>query len=102
MVEILFITFNRLDYTKVVLQSILNDIGRFKDFTLSIFDNASTDGTQEYLKQFEKHPRVEVLRRNLDGYAMSEFKALLALAYGCRTSNVGVDKRYKASIIKTK
>ena len=48
MIELAFITYNRLEYTKLSLTSILAD--NSEDFLLTIWDNASTDGTRDYLK----------------------------------------------------
>lgn len=47
-IDLVFITYNRLDYTKLALASILED--PTEDFSLTIWDNASTDGTVAYLK----------------------------------------------------
>ena len=47
-IDLVFITYNRLDYTKKSLASILAD--PTEEFNLYIWDNASTDGTREYLK----------------------------------------------------
>src|ERR1035438_7758221 len=55
-IALIFLTHNRLEYTKLALQSVLanpND-----DFALTIWDNASTDGTAEYLKTI-KDPRIK-------------------------------------------
>jgi glycosyltransferase involved in cell wall biosynthesis len=48
MVDLIFITYNRLQYTRLSLQSVLAD--PVEEFSLTIWDNASTDGTVEYLK----------------------------------------------------
>ena len=47
-IHLVFITYNRLHYTKLALASVLADPG--EEFSLTIWDNASTDGTVEYLK----------------------------------------------------
>lgn len=41
-IDLVFITYNRLDYTKLALASVLADPR--EDFSLTIWDNASTDG----------------------------------------------------------
>lgn len=46
-IDLVFITYNRLQYTKMSLPSLLND--KDAHFNLTIWDNASTDGTQDYL-----------------------------------------------------
>jgi glycosyltransferase involved in cell wall biosynthesis len=55
-IDLVFITFNRLGYTRLALQSILADPN--ETFSLSIWDNASTDGTAEYLKNEINDPRI--------------------------------------------
>lgn len=47
-IDLVFITYNRLEYTKLALASILAD--PTENFSLTVWDNASTDGTVEYLK----------------------------------------------------
>lgn len=53
-IDLLLVTFNRLEYTRLTLESILADPQ--EEFRLTIWDNHSTDGTVEYLKQ-EVHDR---------------------------------------------
>jgi GT2 family glycosyltransferase len=50
-IDLLFVSFNRLAYTKLALQSLLAD--PTEEFSMTIWDNASTDGTQEYLASVE-------------------------------------------------
>lgn len=47
-IEIVFIAFNRLGYTRLAIEALLSDIT--EEFGLVIWDNASTDGTREYLE----------------------------------------------------
>lgn len=47
-IDLVFITYNRLEYTKLALVSVLADPN--EEFRLTIWDNGSTDGTVEYLK----------------------------------------------------
>jgi glycosyltransferase involved in cell wall biosynthesis len=51
-VEILYITFNRILYTRRTLPAMIENAGA--DFALTIIDNGSTDGTVDYLKFIEK------------------------------------------------
>lgn len=55
-IDLVFITYNRLEFTKLSLASILAD--PTEEFSLTIWDNASTDGTVEYLKQEVSDPRI--------------------------------------------
>ena len=57
--EILYITFNRLEYTMKTLPLVFKNTK--KPFKLVIWDNGSTDGTQEYLKTFSNHPKVKCI-----------------------------------------
>jgi glycosyltransferase involved in cell wall biosynthesis len=55
-IDLAFITYERLDYTKLALASVLAD--PTEQFSLTIWDNASTDGTVEYLKNGVNDPRI--------------------------------------------
>lgn len=56
-IHLVFITYNRLEYSRLALSSILADP---KDtFTLTIWDNASTDGTVHYLRNEVNDPRID-------------------------------------------
>lgn len=48
MIPVLMITYNRLEYTKKALSALLDARG----IKITVIDNGSTDGTQEWLKQF--------------------------------------------------
>lgn len=56
MIDLAFITHNRLAYTKLSLVSILAD--PTEQFALTIWDNGSTDGTIDYLKNEVNDPRI--------------------------------------------
>lgn len=57
MIDIVYFTFNRLTYTKKTLPALIKNAGA--DFSLTIIDNGSTDGTVEYLRQMrEEHAGV--------------------------------------------
>lgn len=55
-IDLIFITYNRLEYTKLALASVLAD--PTEEFSLTIWDNASTDGTVEYLKREVNDSRI--------------------------------------------
>jgi len=55
-IDLVFITYNRLEYTKLALASVL--VEPTEEFSLTIWDNASTDGTVEYLKNEVNDPRI--------------------------------------------
>jgi glycosyltransferase involved in cell wall biosynthesis len=56
-IDLIFLTHNRLDYTRLSLASVLADPS--ENFSLTIWDNASTDGTIEYLKNEVRDPRIK-------------------------------------------
>ena len=56
MINLLFITYNRLFYTKLALESILAD--KSEEFSLTIWDNASSDETPDYLTSIDD-PRIK-------------------------------------------
>ena len=55
-IDLIYVTYNRLEYTRKSLPSLLADPG--EDFSLTIWDNASTDGTVEYLRNEINDPRI--------------------------------------------
>ena len=55
-IELAFITYQRLEYTKLALASVLAD--PTEEFSLTIWDNASTDGTVDYLRNEVSDPRI--------------------------------------------
>lgn len=50
-IDLVFIAYNRLDYTKLALTSVLAD--RTEEFSLTIWDNGSVDGTRDYLSSVD-------------------------------------------------
>lgn len=58
-IDLLLVTYNRLEYTKLALSSILAD--STEEFSLTIWDNASSDGTPDYLKEIRDERIKEVV-----------------------------------------
>jgi glycosyltransferase involved in cell wall biosynthesis len=56
MIDLAFVTWNRLEYTRLTLSRLLSDPA--EEFRLWIWDNGSTDGTRDYLSGLED-PRIE-------------------------------------------
>lgn len=54
-IDLIFISYNRLEYTKLALESVLSD--PTEEFSLTIWDNGSTDGTRDYLSSIND-PRI--------------------------------------------
>jgi len=55
-IHLVYITFNRLAYTRRSLPRLLED--PTEEFQLTIWDNGSTDGTQDYLTREIDDPRI--------------------------------------------
>jgi GT2 family glycosyltransferase len=58
-IHLAFLTYNRLDYTKMALAALLADPD--EEFALTIWDNGSSDGTQDYLKTVRDRRIVEIV-----------------------------------------
>jgi len=56
-IDLVFITFNRLQYTKLALPALLAD--PTEEFRLTIWDNNSRDGTREYFSSVQDRRIVE-------------------------------------------
>ncbi len=70
---------NRLDLIKISSGSVLNQT--FKDFELIIVDDASTDGTWEYIQTI-KDPRVKVYRNEHNMGVVANWRKCLEKATG--------------------
>ena len=69
-ISLIVLTYNNLNYTRQCLESIFTKTS-YPNFEIVVVDNASTDGTLEFLRSFaEIHPQVKLLlnRENL-GFA---------------------------------
>ena len=58
-IHLVMMTYNRLDYTREALPALLADPE--EDFVLTIWDNGSTDGTREFIRQVSDPRVVEVV-----------------------------------------
>lgn len=57
--EIILITYNRENYLKRTMGEILSEASPIKDFQITILDNNSSDGTEDYIKEvMQSHPNV--------------------------------------------
>lgn len=65
---ICLVTYNRLDYTKRTLQSMRHALGENLDYYLVVVDNASADGTQEYVKKLERRKIANAYILNGENY----------------------------------
>ena len=74
-------TWNRMQYLPQALDSVLAQ--EDADFEVIVSDNASTDGTAEYMAQFANHPRVRYSRNETNlGMVGNWRKAIFELARG--------------------
>lgn len=66
-VAIIVVTYNRKELLKENLDSLINQ--EYKDFDIFVIDNASTDGTKEYIEEFLKLENVSYFNtgKNLGG-----------------------------------
>ena len=61
LVSVIIVTFNNLEYTKECIESIYSKTA-YPDFELIVVDNASSDGTQEYLSDLkEQKDNIKVI-----------------------------------------
>jgi GT2 family glycosyltransferase len=59
MIHVIIPTFNRLNYTIICLNSLKKQVN-FKELNIIVVDDASTDGTKEFIKK--KFPKITILR----------------------------------------
>ena len=71
--------YNRLDYFKETLKSVLNQ--DFTDFEIVIVDDFSTDGTREYLDSL-KDPRIKVFKNKENVGIVRNWKKCIEYATG--------------------
>lgn len=64
-----FVTFNRLELTRVAIQSYLDTVD--VPFTYMVVDNASSDGTQEWLIEHD-HPAIMLGENRFPGFATNQ------------------------------
>ena len=75
------LTWNRKAFLEQCLASLIESVGDRDDLEILVMDNGSTDGTREYLAQFEADRRFRIftLGRN---FGLSSYKKLFARARG--------------------
>jgi len=74
-VSVIMPTYNRVTMLERAVNSFLNQT--YKDAILFILDNGSTDGTAEYLTQFENHPTIKVATSTHNLIPPNNFNTLL-------------------------
>jgi hypothetical protein len=81
-VSIFIPTYNRLRYLKVAVASALNQV--YSNYVIHVFDNASTDGTSNFLSQLcERNDKVIHHRSPVNVGAHENFKRIFKEASQC-------------------
>lgn len=75
--SVIVVTYNNLNYNRLCLQSIYTKTN-YPDFEVIVVDNNSTDGTREFLKEFEAtHPDMRVILNDSNaGFAAANNQGL--------------------------
>lgn len=68
-------TYNRVDMLPLAVESFLNQ--DYLNSNLYILNNGSTDGTAEYLKQFDNHERIKIITSSHNLTPPENFNVLL-------------------------
>ena len=79
-VTVILTTYNRLNYLVKAVDSVLNQT--FKDFQLVILDNASTDGTEDYVKSINDD-RIMYIRNEENIGALNNGNKAINLCRNC-------------------
>jgi GT2 family glycosyltransferase len=71
-ISIIVVTYNKLDYTKMCLESIITNT-EYPNYEIVIVDNASVDGSVEYIRNFKNsHNNVKFIRNDNNlGFAVA-------------------------------
>jgi len=89
--SLIVLTFNNFEYNKLCIDSILQNTSLVKTpFEIIIVDNASTDGTREYLQGLEKSGQIRVIQNEENlGYpkAINQGVAIAKGEYLCLLNN---------------
>jgi glycosyltransferase involved in cell wall biosynthesis len=75
------LTWNRKIFLEKCLSSLLESIDSVEDTEIIVMDNGSTDGTAEFLKQFENHKNFRIVLRDKN-YGLNAYKKLIGKAKG--------------------
>ncbi|RPH38356.1 glycosyltransferase family 2 protein [bacterium] len=67
MIDIIYLAFNRLEFTKASMAAMLANTEWAKVRKLIVYDDGSTDGTREYLKSVDYPVQVEFVFESLGG-----------------------------------
>ena len=102
LVEIIYITYNRLAYTKITLPVLLDC--NYKNYKITIVDNGSVDGTIEYLKTIKnKHVKKIVFNKKNKGLVRPTktfWKESNAKYFGKIDNDILVQKNFISTLVK--
>ena len=102
LVEIIYITYNRLPYTKITLPTLLDC--DYENYNITIVDNGSSDGTIEYLKSIKnKHIKSIILNRKNKGLVKPTkkfWKGSQAKYFGKIDNDILVSKKFITTLVK--
>lgn len=65
--QIILITYNRIDYLKRTFNQIFAEDSPIKDFDITVLDNASDDGTSEFVEEYcQKFPNLKHIKHKIN------------------------------------
>lgn len=76
--QIILITYNRLNFARQTLEELLGEKSPVKDFSITVLDNNSSDGTALYVKDLQRyHPNISYIKNSYNlGIAGNIAKAM--------------------------
>jgi len=80
-ISIVLLTWNRRRYLELGLPSLLGALSRNLSHEILVMDNASTDGTMEFLSRFAAHPEIRVIHNDTN-LRFKGYNRLFAMAKG--------------------
>lgn len=78
-IEIFILTYNRKEFLKKALESVLNQT--IKDLKITVVDNGSTDGTEEFVRSYlNRYENLNYVRHNENIEVLENIKFTVGLA----------------------
>ena len=75
------LTWNRKAFLERCISSLVSSVGDFCDAEIIVMDNGSTDGTSDFLEQYQNDKRFKLVRLKKN-FGLNSYKRLLKLATG--------------------
>lgn len=103
-ISIVLLTWNRRRYLELGLPSLLSALSKDLSHEILIMDNASTDGTVDFLQQYKAHPEVTIIC-NKNNLRFKGFNKLFSMAKGSLIIEIDDDvisfpKDFDATFVK--